>query len=122
MTRRKTTIAVVLCTVALLPMAGVLPAATGSKSKDALHLTIAFEAPDICRVSVGDQSFLMPEQDDALLAALKMLVKKGRNLSILGGIEIPYRCIGHTIYVAQRAGFKKVGFVAEPDRGVSPSQ
>jgi biopolymer transport protein ExbD len=111
---RKTTISIVLCLAALLPMAAVLRAASGDKSKEVLQLAISFEAPNVCRVSVGDQSFLMPEQDDALLAALEPLVEKGRVLSIVGAMEIPYRCIGHTIYTAQRAGFKKVGFVAEP--------
>ena len=114
MNLRKATISIVLCVATLLPMAAVLRATTGGRSKDVLQLAITFEAPNVCRVNVGDQSFLMPEQDDALLAALKPLVEKGRVLSIVGGMEIPYRCIRHTIYTAQRAGFKKVGFVAEP--------
>lgn len=114
MSLRKTTISIVVCVATFLPMAAVLRAAIGGKSRDVLQLAISFEAPNVCRVSVSDQSFLMPEQDDALLAALKPLVEKDRVLSIVGGMEIPYRCIGHTIYTAQRAGFKKVGFVAEP--------
>lgn len=110
----KTTISAILCIAALLPMTVMVRAATGTKSRDVLQLTITFDAPDTCRITVGDQSFLMPTQDDALLATLKPLVKKGRILSIVGGGDIPYRCIGHTIYTSQRAGFEKVGFVAEP--------
>ena len=68
-------------------MAAVLRAAIGGKSRDVLQLAISFEAPNVCRVSVGDQSFLMPEQDDALLAALKPLVEKDRVLSIVGGMR-----------------------------------
>ncbi|MBJ7444149.1 MAG: hypothetical protein JHD32_07530 [Sphingobium sp.] len=110
----KTAISALLCFTVLLPIAVIVRAAAGTKTRDVLQLTITFEAPGTCRINVGDQSFLMPKQDDALLATLKPLVKKGRILSIVGGGDIPYRCIGHTIYTAQRAGFKKVGFVAEP--------
>jgi len=114
MSLRKTNLSVVLGLAALLPMTAGLRAAPGGKSKEVLKLAITFEEPNICRVGVGDQSFFMPEQDNALLETLKSHVKKGRNLSIVGGMEIPYRCVGPTIYTAQRAGFKKVGFVAEP--------
>lgn len=111
---RKSAISAIFCIAALLPMTVIGRASTGAESRDVVQLTITFEVPDICRVNVGDQSFLMPKQDDTLLATLKPLVKKGRVLSIVGGMDIPYRCIGHTIYTAQRAGFKKVGFIAEP--------
>ena len=38
-------------------------------------------------------------------------------LHILGDINVPYRCIGGTIYTMQRAGFPKVGFISEPEPG-----
>lgn len=72
----KTAISALLCFTVLLPIAVIVRAATGTKSRDVLQLTITFEAPYTCRINVGDESFLMPEQDDALLAALKPLAKK----------------------------------------------
>ena len=36
---------------------------------------------------------------------------------IRGDINVPYRCIGGTIYTMQRAGFPKVGFISEPEPG-----
>ena len=36
---------------------------------------------------------------------------------IRGDINTPYRCIGGPIYVMQRAGFAKVGFISEPPAG-----
>ena len=39
---------------------------------------------------------------------------------IRGDINTPYRCIGGAIYVMQRAGFAKVGFISEPPPGGNP--
>ncbi len=34
--------------------------------------------------------------------------------------ETPYRCVGGVIFTLQRAGFKKVGFIAEPPAPEKP--
>ena len=39
---------------------------------------------------------------------------------IRGDVNTPYRCIGGAIYVMQRAGFAKVGFISEPPPGGNP--
>lgn len=39
---------------------------------------------------------------------------------IRGDVNTPYRCIGGPIYVMQRAGFAKVGFISEPPAGGNP--
>jgi biopolymer transport protein ExbD len=36
---------------------------------------------------------------------------------IRGDIDVPYRCIGGTIFTMQRAGYPKVGFISEPEPG-----
>ncbi len=36
---------------------------------------------------------------------------------VKGDINTPYRCIGGTIYIMQRAGFPRVGFISEPPPG-----
>lgn len=38
---------------------------------------------------------------------------------IRGDINTPYRCIGGTVYNMQRAGFAKVGFISEPEPGMT---
>lgn len=38
---------------------------------------------------------------------------------IRGDINVPYRCIGGTIFTMQRAGFPKVGFISEPEPGTN---
>ena len=39
---------------------------------------------------------------------------------IRGDINTPYRCIGGAIYIMQRAGFPRVGFISEPPPGYNP--
>jgi hypothetical protein len=39
---------------------------------------------------------------------------RGRDAQVRGDIDIPYRCIGGLIFELQRAGFRRIGFVAEP--------
>ncbi|MBV9842889.1 MAG: biopolymer transporter ExbD [Sphingomonadaceae bacterium] len=39
---------------------------------------------------------------------------------IRGDINTPYRCIGGAIYIMQRAGFPRVGFISEPPPGGNP--
>ncbi|MGE4321798.1 MAG: ExbD/TolR family protein [Sphingobium sp.] len=41
---------------------------------------------------------------------------------IRGDINVPYRCIGGTIYTMQRAGFPKVGFISEPEPGTTTAR
>ena len=54
---------------------------------------------------------------DELFAIAEPEAKSGRRVHIdLDMAQAPYRCLGGTIYTLQRAGFKDVGFVAEPPR------
>ena len=36
---------------------------------------------------------------------------------IRGDVNVPYRCVGGTIFTMQMAGFAKVGFISEPPPG-----
>ena len=36
---------------------------------------------------------------------------------IRGDVNVPWQCVGGTIYTMQRAGFAKVGFISEPPPG-----
>jgi len=37
---------------------------------------------------------------------------------IRGDVNVPYRCIGGTVFNMQRAGFVRVGFISEPPPGM----
>jgi len=41
---------------------------------------------------------------------------------IRGDVNVPYRCIGGTIYTMQMAGFARVGFISEPPAGAPTSR
>ncbi len=67
---------------------------------------------------------------DRAVAKLKLEIEKQGGVNapglelpeahIRGDINTPYRCIGGAIYVMQRAGFAKVGFISEPPPGGNP--
>ena len=60
------------------------------------------------------QSFALPSDEPALLMALRRQAAMSPAARVDGDITIPYKCFGYAVYVAQRAGFKRVGFIAEP--------
>ncbi len=39
---------------------------------------------------------------------------------IRADVDVPYECVGGTIFTMQRAGFAKVGFISEPSGAPSP--
>jgi biopolymer transport protein ExbD len=49
-----------------------------------------------------------------LLAFLRARAGADPELILSGGPNTPYRCIGHAIELAYRAGFTRVGFLSEP--------
>ena len=52
---------------------------------------------------------------DELLAVARPEAKPGRSARINADMaQTPYRCIGGTIYTLQMAGFRDVGFAAQP--------
>lgn len=88
-------------------------AATKRNRSTSLSMTIHFVPPAVCTLSFADQTFSLPKDEDIMVTALRKLRPNWRSVSISGGMETPYRCMGHAIYISQRAGFKKVGFVAQ---------
>lgn len=76
-------------------------------------LTIGAAAGLECPVTVEGRTFSSTE-DPAFEAELRRLAATGRRARVDGGPNTPYRCIGGAIYRAQRAGFSRVGFAAEP--------
>ena len=77
-------------------------------------IKLAFEPPQTCRVTVDGKNFTLPSNESALLAALKKQSARFREARVDGDVTTPFKCFGHAIFVAQRAGFKRVGFIAEP--------
>jgi biopolymer transport protein ExbD len=75
---------------------------------------VALGAAESCRVSISGRSFSFPADEQGLLAALRREAMIHSEATIEADTSVPYRCFGGAIVLAQRAGFKRVGFIAEP--------
>lgn len=101
---------------ATIAMAGAALAATSAdkKTETSLQITMAHTPPGICTMTILDQSFTLPKDDIAATAALREARRSWTSASIGSAVDIPYRCTAAVIFVAQQAGFERIGFVAEP--------
>ena len=88
----------------------LLPACATTPRKP-FEIVVAKEGDGSCSVKVDGQTV----DDEQLFQKLKT---RPRNQEVkLSGmnIDVPYRCIGSTIYALQRARVKmKIGFISEP--------
>ena len=81
-----------------------------------LPIKVEIRDAGACYASVEGNSFKLPDDAPRFKQRLKQLRKTWREASIVGGTDVPYRCVGGVIYIAQSAHFRKVGFVGEPPR------
>lgn len=91
----------------------------GCQSREPANLPLAvievkFEEPDSCRFSIDGSDFSLSADEQTPLAALKEKARVYTGAHIEAGPSIPSKCIGRAIVLAQRAGFQRVGFIAEP--------
>lgn len=94
--------------------AAIAAARTGKAR--ALPIVIRFVPPATCEISVSNQLYSVPIDQDRMATALRQLRREWKSAHIVGGPEIPYRCVGYAIFIAQSSGFNKVGFIAEPPK------
>ena len=81
-----------------------------------------------CEVYWGQTLVAPKELEDRAVAKLKLEIAKQGGINAPGlelpeahiraDINTPYKCVGGAIYVMQRAGFVRVGFISEPPPGV----
>ncbi len=84
------------------------------KAEASLTIVMAHTPPDICTAKVSDQLFTLPKDEVAAITALREARRTWISTSIGSAADIPYRCTAAVIYVAQQAGFERIGFVALP--------
>ena len=93
-----------------------------------VSLSVTAASDGSCAVFWGMTPVNSSELLDRAVAKLEADIKKAGGVEnmtpedlpevhIRGDINVPYRCIGGTIYTMQRAGFPKVGFISEPEPG-----
>lgn len=76
---------------------------------------LTFSQPDICSVAVDGKNYVLPEDQQALVTALKDQASKFKYARVDGDYNtVPYKCFGSAVFLAQSAGFERVGFIAAP--------
>lgn len=86
-----------LCAACATPMPPPPIVATASRNGDG------------CRVRIDGRAY--PDFEAPTAAARAW---RGRRAEVRGDIDTPYRCIGGAVFALQRAGIKRVTFVAGP--------
>ncbi len=92
------------------------------------NVSLSIKAPTgACEIYWNQTRLDSTELLDRAVAKLKLEIEKQGGVNapglelpevhIRGDVNTPYRCIGGAIYVMQRAGFAKVGFISEPPPG-----
>jgi biopolymer transport protein ExbD len=92
------------------------------------NVSLSIKAPTgACEVYWNQTRVDSNELLDRAVSKLKLEIEKQGGVNapglelpeahIRGDVNTPYRCIGGAIYVMQRAGFAKVGFISEPPPG-----
>jgi len=99
-----------------LPVAALTLAACQSHpaASELVIEPVAFQAPSTCTFSVKGQLYTVPADETRFVADLKRWAKDMGRATVSGDVNTPYKCFGWAVFAAQRAGFKRVGFTAQP--------
>ncbi len=77
---------------------------------------ISVSGDQACSVEVEGRRFALPGQQSSLAAHLRRLARSSQGAVIGGADEQPaLRCWVAAMFVAQRAGFPRLGFVSPPE-------
>ena len=113
----KAALAAVLSAASVVAATAAL-AATKRAHQRQLPMSVRFNPPMACEIRFADQVYNLPDDEDRVIDALRQLRKRWRSVEAVGSGDTPYRCIGHAVFVAQRAGYKKIGFTREPPSAI----
>jgi biopolymer transport protein ExbD len=80
----------------------------------ATTVVIGFQPPDTCSISVDGKTFILSKDRETAVAAMKREFTIHPDAHLVADLNVPYKCVGGAIIEAQRAGFKKIGFISEP--------
>ncbi|WP_069338963.1 hypothetical protein [Sphingobium yanoikuyae] len=99
--------------LAVLLLLTLLLACSDAKAEQILRVQLSAGKPEAqsCTARISDQSFDI--SDPALETTLKPFAERHMNVHLIGVTDVPYRCVGSLIYLMQRIGFPKIGFISE---------
>jgi hypothetical protein len=103
----------VIAAFAIALIAACASPRSAQRAPDAVLIRLSLRPPATCLASLGGQDFELPSNNAPFSAALRSRARASANARIDGGVEIPYKCFGNAVWLAQRAGFKRVAFTAE---------
>lgn len=94
---------------------GLMAAPVGA-AEAPLTIAVTMTSDATAQVTIEGAQFVLPDEQDAMAAALKALPNKDRpaTIAVLGKVVAPYRVIGGILYLAQSAGFTHVTVLNEP--------
>jgi len=79
-----------------------------------VEIDVTFNRPNDCAMMVDGKKFSLPSHEKEAEIALRREAGRFSNAIVRGGLSIPYKCFGSSVFLAQQAGFQRVGFIAEP--------
>lgn len=84
-----------------------------------LRIGVAMAGDASVRVTIAAETFVLPDDQDALGVALTAIPDKGRPvvLDVAGMVALPRRVAGGILHLVQSAGFRKVSVVTDPAAG-----
>lgn len=94
-----------------------LLAAPVASAETPLAIVATMAADGAAHVTIDGATFVLPDQQEAMSAALKARTDKDRPvvIQVQGKIAAPYRVVGGILYLAQSAGFTQISVVNDPD-------
>ena len=95
---------------------GLAAAPAGAETAPPLKIGVEMASEAIARVTIETATFLLPDEREAMSAALQARADKDRpvTLVVTGKTAAPYRIIGGMIYLSQSAGFRQVTVATDP--------
>jgi biopolymer transport protein ExbD len=102
----------ILAAASFVADSAAVHAANRPEPETPVSISVRLNPASACEVQLPGQSFIVPEENNELIAALQKF--KGRSLLIKNTNETPFRCVEMVIDLAPRAGFRKLGFISEP--------
>lgn len=84
-----------------------------------LRIGVAMAGDASVQITIAAETFVLPDDQDALGIALAAIPDKGRPvvLDIAGTVALPRRVAGGILHLIQSAGFQKVSVVTDPAAG-----
>lgn len=81
-----------------------------------LAIGVTMNGDGTAQVAIEGATFVLPDEQEAMAAALKALPDKQRaaRIAVLGKVPATYRVIGGVLYLTQAAGFTQITVLDQP--------